>query len=81
VLLDAVISTGIATGTYTEVAKWAKDTAANRPTLEQQYINDDAWVPTLNKNSVYLDWPYGAGGAGGSGLQYRITPSLSIDIG
>jgi hypothetical protein len=80
VLFDAVKSTGIAIGTYTEVAKWAKDTAATRPTLEQQYINDDAWDPALNKNSVYFDWAYGAGGAGGSGLKYQVTPNLSIPL-
>jgi len=69
VLFDAVLSTGIETGTYSEVAAFSK----NPPTVTDD--TDDAWEPYLVQGTSYPAFSF-IGGAGGTGEQSIISHNI-----
>jgi len=69
VLFDAVLSTGIETGTYAEVAAFSK----NPPTVTND--TDDAWEPYLVQGTSYPAFSF-IGGAGGTGEQSIISHNI-----
>ena len=67
VLFDAVLSTGIETGTYSEVAAFSN----NPPTVTN--ATDDAWEPYLVEGTSYPASSFIGGSGGGTGGQAIIS--------
>ena len=81
VLFDAVLSTGIETGTYAEVAAFSK----NPPAVTD--ATDDAWEPYLVQGTSYPAFSFiGAGGsssatATGGGVSQEFLNSTNLPEG